>query len=78
MLPDRRKKRLEQLGIRTHDQPRIRLQFQHIQQLLRLTMQGNRLQMLVGLQHVMKRHAITTQRLDRRRATGHKNGVERH
>ena len=43
MLPNRRKKSVEQLGIRSHEQPRIRLQFQQIQQLFRLAMQRNRL-----------------------------------
>ena len=53
------KKRLEQLGIRTHDQPRVRFQFQYLQQLLRFAMQGDRLQVFVCLQQVMQRHTIT-------------------
>ncbi|MNR54211.1 hypothetical protein D3C85_1743570 [compost metagenome] len=78
MLPNRRKKSVEQLGIRSHEQPRIRLQFQQIQQLFRLAMQRNRFQVFVGFQQVVQGHAIRVQGFDRRRATGHKYRVERH
>ncbi|MNG09329.1 hypothetical protein D3C84_927460 [compost metagenome] len=78
MLPDRGQKRFDQFRIRANDQSRISLQLQHIQQLLRLTLQGNSLQMLICLQQVMQRHPVSAQPLDRRGSARHVHRIERH
>ncbi|MNO03159.1 hypothetical protein D3C81_2237820 [compost metagenome] len=76
MLANGGKKRLGQLGIRADDEPGIGLQLQHIQQLFGLTLQGDGLQVLVRLQHVVQGHTVSAQGLDRRRTTRHKHRIE--
>jgi hypothetical protein len=74
MLPDGRKERLDHLA--STQQPRIRLQFQHIQQLLASPWQRNRLQVLVSLQQVMQGHAVALKALIDALPAGHEHRVE--
>ena len=78
MLPDCRKEALQVLGLLDHQQPVIRLQMQHVQQLSGFAVPGDGLEVLVGFQQVVQSHAVAAQGLDRRCSARHIHRVERH